>query len=170
MNLVDEKDIVGFKAGQESREIAGFIKHRTGSEFKPYTEFVGNDVGKRGFAESRRSVEQGVVQWLVAHFCSLHKDAEILHDFLLSAEIMEAQRTERVFIVSLRRGRRALFLSDVKSVFLHETANLPLDLDSTKETVQNCLRKGWLMRQKGDSFSIFCPFKGLRSVFAQFAP
>ena len=113
---------------------------------------------------------QGVVQWLVAHFCSLHKDAEILHDFLLSAEIMEAQRTERVFIVSLRRGRRALFLSDVKSVFLHETANLPLDLDSTKETVQNCLRKGWLMRQKGDSFSIFCPFKRLRSVFAQFAP
>ena len=170
MNLVDEKDIVGFKAGQESREITGFIKYRTGSEFEPYTEFVGNDVGKRGFAESRRSVEQGVVQWLVAHFCSLHKDAEILHDFLLSAEIMEAQRTERVFIVSLRRGRRALFLSDVKSVFLHETANLPLDLDSTKETVQNCLRKEWLMRQKGDSFSIFCPFKRLRSVFAQFAP
>ena len=91
--LVYEENVVRFQGRQYAGQVAGFVKHRARCQFEPYAQFVGNDVAQRGLAQARRSVQQGVVQGLAPVFGGLHEYAQVLHHLLLSAEVLEFQRT-----------------------------------------------------------------------------
>ena len=99
VDLVDEQNVVRLETHEDSRKIAGFVKHGSGSGLEPYAEFIGYDVGKSGLAQPRRAMEQGVVERFAAHSGGLHEHAEIVHNLVLAGEIVEAERTQRPLYV-----------------------------------------------------------------------
>ena len=66
MNFVDEQHVPRFEIGQQGRKITGALQHRAGGLPQVHAEFLGKNVRERGLAESRRSVDQDVIQRLVA--------------------------------------------------------------------------------------------------------
>lgn len=115
MNLVDKQHVVLVEIGQYRRQIARPLDRRSARDAKLYAELVGNDVRKRGLTQSRRTVQQHVVERLAALFRRLDKDAEIRLDLLLAHVIGQtfgAQRYVEIGVVS-RAGARH------KSFFVH---------------------------------------------------
>lgn len=101
--LIDEEDIVGFQRRENTGQIAGLVQYRTARNLEAYAKLVGNDVAKSGLSQSWRTVQKGVVEGLSPVFRRLHEDTEVLHDILLSAEVVELQRTKSLFELLLRR-------------------------------------------------------------------
>ena len=62
MNLVDEKHVVFIEGSEDAGKVAGLVEHRARSNLEAYAEFVGYDVAESGFSQSRRTVEQGMVE------------------------------------------------------------------------------------------------------------
>lgn len=89
--LVYEQDVVGLQGGEYACQVAGLVQHGAGGEFEPHAQFVGYDVAQGGLAQSGRTVQQCVVEGLASVFGRLHKDAEVFHYLLLSAEVAELQ-------------------------------------------------------------------------------
>ena len=44
MDFIDKQNIVGFKTGEHTGKITGFVEHRTGGDFKAYPKFIGNNI------------------------------------------------------------------------------------------------------------------------------
>ena len=101
MYLIDEEDIVLLQRSEDAGQIAGLVEHGAGSQLKADAQLVGNDVGKRGFAQSRRAVKQRVVERLATELGCLDEDAQILHHLRLTAEVVEGKGTKGVFKVLL---------------------------------------------------------------------
>ena len=101
MNLVDEKHVVFIEGSEDAGKVAGLVEHRARSNLEAYAEFVGYDVAESGFPQSRRTVEQGVVERLATEPCSGNENAEVLDDFLLTCEIVEFHRSEGTLKVAV---------------------------------------------------------------------
>ena len=117
--LVDEEHVVRLEAREEACQVARLVEDGPRGHLEPYAELVGDDVRQRRLAQSRRSVEQCVVQRFAAVFGRLDKDAQVVHHLLLSAEVLEGQRSQGVFKVAVRLGRRLLRGTYVESVVCH---------------------------------------------------
>ena len=105
VDLVDEEHVVRFKRREDARQIARFVEHGPRCDFEAYAQFVGDDVAQRRLAQSRRTVQECMVERFATVFGSLDKDTEVLDDLLLSAEVTEAQRAEGIFEILLGRGQ-----------------------------------------------------------------
>ena len=116
VDFIDKEHIVGLQRGKDSRQIARLIKHRTRCNLESYAQFVGDDVAQRGLTQSRRTMEERMVEWFATIFGSLNKDLEIFHHAILSAEIRKLQRAQR--LLEFLFGRRNYFLSYIK-IFVH---------------------------------------------------
>ena len=114
VNFVDKQHIVRFKARQQSRQVARFVEHRPRSQLKAHPQFVGNDVRERGFTQSRRTVQQSMVQRFAAVFCRFDKHPQVLDHLALSAKVLEPQRAQGIFEVALGGCGRILFGAYVK--------------------------------------------------------
>ena len=55
VNFVDKQNIVRLEIGEQSRQIAGALQHRAGSLAQVHTQFFGDDVRQRGFAQAGRA-------------------------------------------------------------------------------------------------------------------
>ena len=99
MYLVDKKYIVWLEGSEDAGKVARFIEHRSARELKADSELVGNDVRERRLAQARRAMQERVVEGFSAIFRRLDEDAEVLDDFALPAEVLEAQRPERILEV-----------------------------------------------------------------------
>ena len=94
MYLVDEEDIVGFEGCENAGEVARFVEHRTACELESHAKFVGNDIAQRGLSESRRSVQECMVERFASVFCCFDEDLQIFHHLALAAEVRELERTQ----------------------------------------------------------------------------
>ena len=56
MNFIDEKDVVGLQGCEDTRQIAGLVKHGAAGDFESHAQFVGNDIAQSGLAQSGRTV------------------------------------------------------------------------------------------------------------------
>ena len=99
MNLVDEEHVVWLKRGEQSCQVAGLVEHGAGGYLKPYLQFIGYDIAEGCLAESRRAVEQCVVERLATILGCLHKHLEIVHHLVLAMKVIEGQRAQGVFVV-----------------------------------------------------------------------
>ena len=92
--FVDKQHIVGFEVGQKPRQFARFIQHRAGSGLDAYAQFVGDDIRKRGLPQTRRSVQQHMVQGLLALAGGHHKHLEVARHALLALKTVETGRAQ----------------------------------------------------------------------------
>ena len=117
MNFVDEEHVARLERGENAGQVARFVEHGPAGYFKAHAQLVGNDVRKCRLAQSRRAVQQGVVERFATVFGSFYEHLEVFHNLLLPAEVAEAKRPEGVFEVFLAAAQA--FFSDVK-VFVHD--------------------------------------------------
>ena len=117
VNFIDKQHIIRFQTGKHSRQITRFIKHRTGSNFKTNSQFIRNNIGKCRFSQSRRSMQQYMIQRLSTQAGCLNKDTQIIHHLILPAEIFKGQRTKCVFKIAFPTSQ--LIIAYVKIFSFH---------------------------------------------------
>ena len=105
VDFVDEQDIVGFEVGQKTGQLAGFVQNRSGSGLDAYAQFVGNDIGKCGFSQARRTVQENMVQGFLALAGCHDKDFEVADHAFLALEAVETGGSQGFFDFFIRSGK-----------------------------------------------------------------
>ena len=77
MNFIDEEHIVFFEVGQQGRQVFGLFQNRPAGLPQIHTEFMGNDMAQRGFAQARRAEQQHMVQRLTAFLGCANENFEL---------------------------------------------------------------------------------------------
>src|SRR5258707_1346348 len=95
MDLVDEKDVAFFQAGEQPRQLAGFFDDRPARVFNIHAHRVRDDVGEGGFAETGWAAQQNVFEDIAALFRRFHHQFQTLPHFHLTGELAEHRRPER---------------------------------------------------------------------------
>ena len=96
VDLIDEQDLLGLEVGQDGRQVPGPLDDRTGRGLDADAQLLGQEIGQARLAQSRRTVEQDVVEVLVALLGRLDEDLEVGLDRVLADEFVEAARPEAV--------------------------------------------------------------------------
>ncbi len=121
MDLVDEKHVALLEVGEQRGQVAGLLNHRAGSSADAYTQFGGDDVGKRGLAEPRGSEKKNVVQRVSPLQSRLDGNTDILLDPLLADVVVDPFWAERQLVAQLFRtsesGNDPAFHLDVPPEF-----------------------------------------------------
>ena len=89
VDLIDEEDVSLLERGEKAGEVAGLVKHRTGSDLHVHSHLVGDDMCKGGLSKARRTMEKGMVQSLPAEFGSLYIDIQVGDDLPLAGKIFQ---------------------------------------------------------------------------------
>ena len=84
MNLVDEENVADFEIRQNRREVALELDQRTGRRAEPRAHFVGDHRSESGLAETRRTVQQDVIERFAALSCGLDRNIEVVFDVVLA--------------------------------------------------------------------------------------
>ncbi len=117
MDFIDEKHLAVAEVGEDGGEVALDLQRGAGGLLEGDAEFVGDDVGERGFAEAGRAVEQDVIERLAARLGGLDGNVEILFDFVLADEFLQALRAELEFergiVLDRGGGDEAVFKSGI---------------------------------------------------------
>jgi hypothetical protein len=92
--FIDEEDISLLKSGEKTGKIACFFDRGTRSGADGGIHFCAEDVGESGFAESRRSTEEKVIEGLGASAGGVEKDSEAILQLRLAGEVGEARGAE----------------------------------------------------------------------------
>src|SRR5205085_718262 len=107
VDLVEEQHLPALNVGEDGGEVALDRERRAGCLLKLYPQLVGDDAGQRGLAQSRRAIEQHVVQRLAARARRFNGHAEIFFDLRLPDEFLQQARPQLQFkrsIVFHRHG------------------------------------------------------------------
>ncbi len=113
--LVDKQDVVFFERGEYAGQVAGLVEDGTRGDLEAHAELVGDDTGQGGFAEAGRAVEQQVVEGLVAHARCGDEYPEVVDDFFLAVECLEASGAQGALEVSVGVGLVVAYVEIVHS-------------------------------------------------------
>ena len=82
------------KRCEDAGEISRFLEGGTRGHFHADVHFVGDDEGKRCFAETRRSREQHVVERFASLPGGSDEHLQVLNDLLLANELLKPRGAE----------------------------------------------------------------------------
>ena len=112
VHFVDEQHLLLAQVGQDGRQVALDLQRRPRGLLKRRAQLVGDDVRQRRLAQSRRAVQQHVVERFAARLRRLNGDFQIFFDLVLSDELAQPLRTqlelERRVVIDRRRRNDAL--------------------------------------------------------------
>ena len=80
MDLIDEQHVARLQIGQDRRQVAGPLQHRTGGLAQVDAQLGGDDVRQRGLAQARRTEDQHVIERLGAHARRVDEDRQLRLD------------------------------------------------------------------------------------------
>ena len=94
MDLVDEYKRTFVGVGEEWQEVGRLAQRRSAGHLDRGAQLIGEDGGKRGLAEARRSVKEHVRQRLLELLAGLEDDNQPLDHRLLTDYLAQPTRTE----------------------------------------------------------------------------
>jgi hypothetical protein len=94
VNLIDKEDVLTAQIGQYGGQVAGAFDGRPRCRLDVYPDFRGNDMGKAGLTQARRSVEQDVVECFATAAGGGNGYLEIFLGLVLSGKIGKVSRSE----------------------------------------------------------------------------
>ena len=94
MDLIDEQNVVFLQIRQQRCKISRFLNRWAGGDAHIYAHLVCNDGSHRRLAQTRRAIEQHVVERLAAQTRSVNADLEILLRLFLTGIIAQQARTQ----------------------------------------------------------------------------
>ena len=103
VDLVHKEDVPLVEVGQKSRQITRLLDGGPGGDADAGPHLLGDDPGEGRFAETRRAVEQDVVQGLVPPLGRLNEDRELLPGPFLANVLREGFGAEGGFLGILRQ-------------------------------------------------------------------
>jgi len=104
MNFIDKEDIPFLEAGEDGGQITRFFDHRPRGAFDADAHLAGDDVGQGGLAQSRRAMEQHVVESFLAVAGGLDEDGEILPRLALADVLAQKTRPQAGLVAILAVG------------------------------------------------------------------
>ncbi len=87
MDLIYKKNVSGLQSRKQPGQIAGFVQYGTRCYAQSHSQFVSNDMGKGGLAQSRRAMQQYVVQRISPQQGRLHEYLKIVGDLVLTGKL-----------------------------------------------------------------------------------
>ena len=93
MDLIYEQDFILFEIGKYGSQVSRLLDGRTGRNVKTYAHLIGYDTGKRCLAESRRTIEQYMIERFTALLGCFDEYLEIGLDLGLSGIIFKPYRS-----------------------------------------------------------------------------
>ena len=108
VDLVDEEDVLRVEPREDRRHVALPLERRAGDRADADAELLADDRRERRLPEPRRPDEEDVVERLAARLRRLQRDVELLLGPLLSDEVVESPRTQRLLdlLVAFTQRRR----------------------------------------------------------------
>ena len=106
VDLVDEQHVARAEVRQQRREVAGLFDRRAARDAQVHAELVRDDARERRLAEARRTVEQHVVERLIAPARGLDVDGQIALGLLLAGIVGQQLRAQADLALVLRRQAR----------------------------------------------------------------
>ena len=97
MDFVDEQDVTRVQIGQQGSQVAGLFDGGAGSNPDIHSHLVGDDTGQGGFAQTGRTVEQGVVQRLISAPGRFNINGKVALGLLLAGVIGKQFRAQSDF-------------------------------------------------------------------------
>ena len=94
MDLVHEQHVPGLQIGEQGRQITGTFQHRSGGLPEPHVQFVGDHMGQRSLAQSRRPENEHVVQRVAAAPGGFNEDLHLLAHRLLPHVLVQGFGTQ----------------------------------------------------------------------------
>jgi hypothetical protein len=104
VDLVDEEHLPGLEVGEDRREIAGLLEHRTGRRSHGDAELVRDHVRERRLAEAGRAVQQHVIERLAALPRGSDRHVEVLANVVLPDVLVERAGPEPCLVLTLLVG------------------------------------------------------------------
>ena len=103
MNLIEKENFACFERREDGRQVALALEQRAGTGLDVDAQLVGDDLRQRSLAQSRRAVEQHVIERFAAAARGLDGDLDVFFHALLADEIGHALRAHagvepRVFV------------------------------------------------------------------------
>ncbi len=89
MDFIDKEDVPFFQIGEETGQVAGFFNHGTGSHAHITAQFVAENKGEGGLAQSRWPGEENVVEWVAPFFGGAHHDLQAFDGLGLTGKVAE---------------------------------------------------------------------------------
>ena len=102
VNFVDEQNIARREIRQQRSQISGLFDRRAGGHADARAHFVGDDACERRLAETRRAVEQDMVERLIAPPGSLNINGKVALGLFLSGIVGQQLRAQADLAVVLR--------------------------------------------------------------------
>jgi hypothetical protein len=107
VDLVDEQDLVPLQVGEHRREIARLLDDRPGGGAHRHAHLIADHVSQRRLAESRRAVQEYVIERFIAAARRGDRHMEIVADAILADVFVERARAQpRLVLRVLGGGRR----------------------------------------------------------------
>src|SRR5262249_57950039 len=94
VNLIDKQNVAFLEIRQQCRQIARALHHRSRRSLDVNTHLPGDNVSERGLAQSRWSMEQNMIQDIVASPRRGNRDFKIFLYLLLTDVLIEAPRPQ----------------------------------------------------------------------------
>ena len=94
MDFVDEEDVARAQIRERAHEIAGLLERGPARGVDVHAELAADELRERRLAESGRTVEERVVEWLVASARGLDVDRERVLHLLLPDELGQPLRAK----------------------------------------------------------------------------
>ena len=105
VDLINKENVALGEVRQQRGQIARLFDGGAGRHADMHAHFVGDNAGERRLAEAGRTVEQHMVERLVAAACGLNVNRQVFLDLLLPVIFRQALRPQREF--GLVCGREA---------------------------------------------------------------
>ena len=127
MDLVHKQDVPLVEVRQQRRQIAGLFNGRAGGDADVDPHLLSDDARQRRLAQSRRAVEQNVVQRFLPLPGGLNEDAQILLGLFLTDVLRQGLGSQRGFLGVLRQkglGHDGLLVNIISKVDAHSFTSL----------------------------------------------
>ena len=111
MNLIDKEYVACRQIRQKACQIARFIEYRSRSNLQLRTHLICDNVRKGSFTQSRRAVEQGMIERIATHKCRLDEDSQVLDNLLLAGEVIQLLRTDFALQLTITLYKSPIFHS-----------------------------------------------------------
>jgi hypothetical protein len=111
VDLIDEENISRLQAGENSCQISGTLNHRARGDLDAGPHFIGDDVSKRGLAQTGEAMKKDMVQRFAPLQGCLDKNAQALLYLVLTDILIQPARPD--------------FNPDLKVLLLFSSGNNP---------------------------------------------
>ena len=101
VDLIDEQNVSFAQCGQDPDQIDGALQHRTGSGVQAHSQLVGDDMRQCRLPQTRRAVEEDVIQRFAALVGGRYRNTELFLDLFLPQHLVHRFGAESVVEIPL---------------------------------------------------------------------